>query len=367
MALTKDYLESIELSIPLKDEVYVMLHREDEDMTYNVWDLVPFDLKLLYVVKLVECYEKRFPGNKVALEDMKWTPPMTDEYKDYPVGEKQLVLTNEDMEHIELPLSDVDYLRLHAVEEAGQRWELRKDFSKVWDAYDLLEAKYFDKRYPGNDVSFDDITWHMPPNITMDNVYDIEDHLKELEEKEKTKTDEAMKDTVENEDANSHKTKEIPEDIINSPAYKKYVILSRASKKVNDRFALEEVAFKLIKEGDGTDRGQWANDLMIYHSKEVAAVFGSNPYEVAGQLEDMWDAGKYEDVDTGLCMSWNDWADFFCNDVTKRVYSYFVDEHKKRSYYEEEEERLRNKLMELKKFLNKYFSIQQNISIFDAE
>lgn len=400
MALTKDYLESIELSIPLKDEVYVMLHREDEDMTYNVWDLVPFDLKLLYVVKLVECYEKRFPGNKVALEDMKWTPPMTDEYKDYPVGEKQLVLTKEDMEQIELPLSDVDYLRLHAVEEAGQRWELKKDFSKVWDAYDLLEAKYFDKRYPGNDVSFDDITWHMPPNITMDNVYDIEDpiakkmaliellkeeaisvlwkraldnhprlvkNLKELEEKEKTKTDEAMKDTVENEDANSHKTKEIPEDIINSPAYKKYVILSRASKKVNDRFALEEVAFKLIKEGDGTDRGQWANDLMIYHSKEVAAVFGSNPYEVAGQLEDMWDAGKYEDVDTGLCMSWNDWADFFCNDVTKRVYSYFVDEHKKRSYYEEEEERLRNKLMELKKFLNKYFSIQQNISIFDAE
>lgn len=137
-----------------------------------------------------------------------------------------------------------------------------------------------------------------------------------------------------------------------SPAYKKYVLLSRASKKVNDRLALEEVAFKLIKEGDGTDRGQWANDLMIYHAKDVVAVFGSNPYEVAGHLEDMWDSSKYEDIYTGLCMSWADWAAFLCNDVTKRVYSYFVDEHKKRSYYEEEEERLRNKLSHLKELLD---------------
>lgn len=289
------------------------------------------------------------------------------------------------MEHIELPLSDVDYLRLHAVEKAGQRWELKKDFSKVWNAYDLLEAKYFDLKYPGNDVSFDDITWHMPPNITMDNVDEIEDpiakkmaliellndeamsalwsralgnhpflmkYLEELEEKKKIEDEKPMKDTIENKDSNSKKTQKIPDDVINSPAYKKFVILSRASKKIDNRLKLEEVAFKLIKEGDGTDRGQWANDLMIYHAKEVAAVFGSNPFEVGGLLEDMWDTGKYEDVDTGICMSWSDWADFFCNDVTKKVYSYFVAEHKSRKYYEEEEERLRNKLSDLKEMLD---------------
>lgn len=385
MALTKEELEKIKLSIPLKDEVYVMLHKEELDTSYKVWDIAPSVLKLFYILKLIECYEKRHPGNRVPIEDMKWTPPLTDEYKDYPVSEKQLVLTKEDMEHIELPLSDVDYLRLHAVEKAGQRWELKKDFSKVWNAYDLLEAKYFDLKYPGNDVSFDDITWHMPPNITMDNVDEIEDpiakkmaliellndeamsalwsralgnhpflmkYLEELEEKKKIEDEKPMKDTIENKDSNSKKTQKIPDDVINSPAYKKFVILSRASKKIDNRLKLEEVAFKLIKEGDGTDRGQWANDLMIYHAKEVAAVFGSNPFEVGGLLEDMWDTGKYEDVDTGICMSWSDWADFFCNDITKKVYSYFVAEHKSRKYYEEEEERLRNKLSDLKELLD---------------
>ena len=186
----------------------------------------------------------------------------------------------------------------------------------------------------------------------LDNHPRLVKNLKDLEEKEKTKTDEVLEDTVDNEDGNSQKSQEIPDDIINSPAYKKYVIFSRVRKKMKDRQKLEEVAFELIKESDGIDRGQWANDLMIYHAKEVAAVFGSNPFEVGGQLEDMWDTGKYEDVDTGLYMSWSDWAAFFCNDVTKRVYSYFVDEHKKRSYYEEEEERLRNKLSHLKELLD---------------
>lgn len=71
------------------------------------------------------------------------------------------MLTKEDLEKIQLPLSDEDYLMLH---EEGEKdpniWRICP--MKLFDAYDDLSVKYFDLTYPNNQVSAEDTFW-VPP------------------------------------------------------------------------------------------------------------------------------------------------------------------------------------------------------------
>lgn len=177
MALTKEDLENIET--PLSDENYVMLHDEEVRTSFHVWDLAPEELRIYYLLKFIECFDKRYPGNSLLPEEMRWTPPMTEEFKDYPKGEKKHILTREDFQNIKLPLSDIDYLRLHAFEETDWRESsvMRQEFPEIWKAFDWKESDCFDLRYPGNSAGFDDIWWVLPPTITADNVDEIEDPI----------------------------------------------------------------------------------------------------------------------------------------------------------------------------------------------
>lgn len=87
---------------------------------------------------------------------------------------KGAVLTEEEIDNIKLPLSDIDYIRLYAAgEKAGQFWW--RDRDELHKAYDQLEMKYFDICYPNCPVGSDEILWCLPPSITVDNVDDLDD------------------------------------------------------------------------------------------------------------------------------------------------------------------------------------------------
>lgn len=177
MGLTKEELESIRTPLSYKD--YVMLHNEELNTSYNVWGLAPEELRIYYLLKIIECFDKRYPGNRLLPEEMTWVPPLTEEFKDYPKGEEKPILTREDFQNMKLPLSDIDYLRLRAYEEADCReeWNMRKEFAEIWKAYDWKESDYFDIRFPGNCAVMEDIFWVMPPTITAENVDEIEDPI----------------------------------------------------------------------------------------------------------------------------------------------------------------------------------------------
>ena len=86
------------------------------------------------------------------------------------------VLTKEDLQKIKLPLSDEDYMRLHGAEAAGQlNWT--DEFPELSDAFDRLEVKYFDQRYPNSGVGIYDVIWVLPPWVTKETVDQIKDPL----------------------------------------------------------------------------------------------------------------------------------------------------------------------------------------------
>ena len=101
--------------------------------------------------------------------------------------------------------------------------------------------------------------------------------------------------------------------------FAKYIIAQSVVKQMNERQAFEDAGFEIIKDGD-VDRAEWARSLVMSYPQEVIAVFGSDPNDVMGLLEDEWDTGMYEDVESGLNMSWEDWADFFSGRVAHYVY-----------------------------------------------
>lgn len=87
---------------------------------------------------------------------------------------KGAVLTEEEIDNIKLPLSDVDYIRLYAAgEKAGQFWWRNRE--ELHKAYDQLEMKYFDICYPNCPVGSDEILWCLPPSISVDNVDNLDD------------------------------------------------------------------------------------------------------------------------------------------------------------------------------------------------
>ncbi len=97
MALTKEDLQKIKL--PLSDDDYVTLREEELKTNGDVWKNVSKELKEAYEDKLIECFDKNSPHNQVSIEDMVWTPPATEEYKDYPVIRGYL--TEEDLASLE--------------------------------------------------------------------------------------------------------------------------------------------------------------------------------------------------------------------------------------------------------------------------
>ena len=110
--------------------------------------------------------------------------------------------------------------------------------------------------------------------------------------------------------------------------YKKCFLSLKVAMELEQKYALQEAGFEIVKEGD-IERGQWAHELVNNYPKEVVAVFGTNPYEVFASLEDMWDTDGYDDGASGLYMTWSEWATYFSNDMAMIVYDALVQARKK--------------------------------------
>ncbi len=80
------------------------------------------------------------------------------------------------------------------------------------------------------------------------------------------------------------------------------------------REKLEECAFELIKEeGLGFEPVQLTLDMIESYAVEVADCFGDNPYDCETMLQDMFDCDDYTDPASGVTLSWENWAQFFCD------------------------------------------------------
>ncbi|MBR5638184.1 MAG: hypothetical protein IKW83_00330 [Muribaculaceae bacterium] len=174
MALSRKELNNIKL--PLSDEDYVRLHEEEVSTNYEVWKNAELKLRLHYVLKYIECYDERFPGNHVEVEHMRWTAPLTKDERDLLKKSSIPVLTKNEAEKIKLPLSDEDYIKLRAFEDADQYLTLCS-YKELEQAYNAKAANFFDKRYPGNDISIVEISWEKPDWLTLNTVDEIKDPL----------------------------------------------------------------------------------------------------------------------------------------------------------------------------------------------
>ena len=101
--------------------------------------------------------------------------------------------------------------------------------------------------------------------------------------------------------------------------------LDNESNMEKEKEELEHVAFLIVKDGDGIDRGAWVSELIMSYPQEVVAVFGDDPFDAEGLLADMWDCDNYEDPESGVSMSWEEWSSFFSVYSSKTVYNALVE------------------------------------------
>lgn len=87
MALTKENLQQIKL--PLSDNDYVRLRKEELETNGEVWNLASRELRDSYEDSMLWWFGQHVPqGLDVDNDDIiymnMWYPPKTEEYKDYP-------------------------------------------------------------------------------------------------------------------------------------------------------------------------------------------------------------------------------------------------------------------------------------------
>jgi hypothetical protein len=92
---------------------------------------------------------------------------------------------------------------------------------------------------------------------------------------------------------------------------------------------LKRAAFEVLYEHEGCDRQDWIDWIIADHGEELAEVIGDNPYDTYPQLEDYWDSMDYEDPNTGVCLTYRDWAEYFSCWEHKEVYDKLVEANNK--------------------------------------
>lgn len=87
---------------------------------------------------------------------------------------------------------------------------------------------------------------------------------------------------------------------------------------------LKEIAWNVLHDEPGCECGDWINELIWNYSTEVAETLCCDPDEAYEQLSDWWDCMDYEDVRTGMCERYRDWAEYFCNEKSVELYDWVV-------------------------------------------
>lgn len=87
---------------------------------------------------------------------------------------------------------------------------------------------------------------------------------------------------------------------------------------------LKKAAFNAIYK-DGCDNcGDWIDTLVNCYSEEVVDTLGNNPNEVYAELEDIWETMDYEDPRTGICLTYQNWAEYLTGEFAHTIYNELI-------------------------------------------
>ncbi|MBD5332226.1 MAG: hypothetical protein HDR97_00545 [Bacteroides sp.] len=96
--------------------------------------------------------------------------------------------------------------------------------------------------------------------------------------------------------------------------------------EATDPFAdLKDAAWNVLHDNPGYDFDEWSSTLVEQYPTEVVDVFGTNPVEVYAALAEMWDSTDYEDLETGECHTFQEWAGYFATDESVELYDKLVE------------------------------------------
>lgn len=88
---------------------------------------------------------------------------------------------------------------------------------------------------------------------------------------------------------------------------------------------LKEAAWNVLHENPGYGFDEWRQTLIEEYPTEVVDALGSDPFEASASLADMWDSWDYEDVETGECHTFQEWAEYFATEKSVELYDLLVD------------------------------------------
>lgn len=84
---------------------------------------------------------------------------------------------------------------------------------------------------------------------------------------------------------------------------------------------LKKAAFQTIYDNyNGMECEGWKEALIENYPEEVVDVLGENPFTVFPVLSNMWECDDYRDPQTGICMTYGEWAEFSSNSFSHLVY-----------------------------------------------
>lgn len=88
---------------------------------------------------------------------------------------------------------------------------------------------------------------------------------------------------------------------------------------------LKDGAWNVLHENPGYGFDEWRQALIEEYPTEVVDALGSDPFEASASLADMWDSWDYEDVETGECHTFQEWAEYFATEKSVELYDLLVD------------------------------------------
>lgn len=106
----------------------------------------------------------------------------------------------------------------------------------------------------------------------------------------------------------------------------KMKLLMDAMKEVSSTEPLEweqelrEGAWLVLHNEPGSDREEWRQELLSLYPTEVVDTFGTDPAQAFAAMDDWWESETYEDENTGLCETYQNWALIFANEKSVMVF-----------------------------------------------
>lgn len=83
---------------------------------------------------------------------------------------------------------------------------------------------------------------------------------------------------------------------------------------------LKQAGWNILHENPGSEFGDWERMLLEQYPAEVVDALGADPVEALALLSDWWTGVDYEDEQTGMCLSFSEWAEYFATDWSVELY-----------------------------------------------